>query len=246
MNNRTVVVTGAGGTIGFNTVEHLLSSGHKVFACVNSKKSVERLGELKKIFFESLIIFPDFDLSSEISQQNCLAAIKGSTKHIDVLINIAGKLSVASFFKITQNDIKEIFEVNFFGAISFSQKISKLMLLNKNNDRSILFVSSVSVKLGTPGRMSYCASKGALESSVKVLCNELGAFGIRVNAVSPGLIESEMLFDNTERSMLDLMVQQTPLKRLGKPKDVSNVILFLISEAASFVSGQVLSVDGGI
>ena len=246
MDNKTVVVTGAGGVIGFNTVELLLRSGHKVFACVNSKKSHEKLSGLKQKFGDLLVCIQGFDLTSDVSQQNCISTIKSHTKHIDALINIAGRLSVASFFKITPNDIKEIFDVNFFGAISFSQKISKLMLLNKKNDRSILFVSSVSVKLGTPGRLSYCASKGALESSIKVLCNELGAFGIRVNAVSPGLIDSEMLFDNTERAMVDLMIQQTPLRRLGKPEDVSNTILFLISEAASFVTGQVISVDGGI
>jgi NAD(P)-dependent dehydrogenase (short-subunit alcohol dehydrogenase family) len=246
MNNKTVVVTGAGGAIGFNLVELLLKTGHKVFACMNSEKSITKLSRLKGVYGDSLICIQNFDLSSEVSQQKTISAIKSQTKHIDTLINIAGKLSVASFFKVTSNDLKDLFEVNYFGTITFSQKISKLMLLQRDCDRSILFVSSVSVKLGTPGRMSYCATKAALESSVKVLCNELGAYGIRVNAVSPGLIESEMLFDNTEEAMLERMIQQTPMRRLGKPEDVSNAILFLISEAASFVSGQVLSVDGGI
>lgn len=246
MGNKIIVITGAGGAIGLVCTEAYLNAGHKVFACYNSQKSRSRLLALKNKYDSHLELISEFDITSSSSRHAAIAQIKDKTKFIDILINMTGILGVESFFKIGSEALKSTFDINYFGIIEFTQQIAKLMLLRKTDDRSIIFISSVSVRLSNPGRLTYIASKAAIESSVKVLAKELGPYKIRVNAVSPGLIESDMLSSNTSGEEIKNMISLTPLGRIGAPMDVVNAIYFLSSESASFITGQTISVDGGL
>ena len=246
MGEKIVVITGSGGVIGLVCTEAYLNAGHRVFACYNSQRSKDGLLTLKNKYENQLELISDFDIASPSSRNVAITQIKEKTKFIDILINMTGILGVESFFKIGNQALKRTFDINFFGAIEFTQQIAKLMLLRKTTDRSIIFISSVSVRLSNPGRLTYIASKAAIESSVKVLAKELGPYRIRVNAISPGLIESDMLNNNTSDQEIKNMILLTPLGRIGAPEDVVNAIYFLSSESASFITGQIISVDGGI
>ena len=231
MEKKIVVITGSGGVIGAVCTEEYLLRGNIVFACYGSNNSKAKLDKLKNKFGDQLELIPDFDITSLSSRNSAVAIIKEKTKYVDILINMTGILNVESFFRITDVSLRNLFDINYFSIIEFTQQISKLMLLRKTYDRSIIFISSVSVRLSNPGRLTYIGSKAALEHSSKVLSKELGPYGIRVNTVSPGLIDSNMLTNNTSEPEINNMLSLTP---------------FLSSESALFITGQTICVDGGL
>ena len=140
--------------------------------------------------------------------------------------------------------IKEIFEVNFFSQSEFTQYIAKSMIKNKKG--SILYISSTSGLDNNIGRSAYSSSKAAMISQSMSLAGELGAFNIRVNSIAPGLTDTDMMRLNTSKEIINEVLQDTALKRIAKPEEIANVALFLSSDLASYVTGQVIRVDGGI
>ena len=140
--------------------------------------------------------------------------------------------------------LKEIFQVNFFSQTIFTQYIIKLMMKKKMG--SIIYISSSSAIDSNIGRSAYSASKAALISQSNTLSKELGTFNIRVNTIAPGLTDTDMMKENTPPDLLKEVISNTSLKRLGEPNEIANVILFLASDLSSFVTGQVIRVDGGM
>ena len=116
----------------------------------------------------------------------------------------------------------------------------------KNKEGSITFISSTSATDGNIGRSAYVASKASINSLTKVLSRELGSYNIRVNAIAPGLTDTDMMKENTPEKFVKETINSTSLKRIGNPKEIANVALFLSSEMANYVTGQVLRVDGGM
>ena len=140
--------------------------------------------------------------------------------------------------------IREIFEVNFFSQSIFTQSLIKLMI--KNNKGSIVFISSSSGIDGNEGRSAYSSSKAAINTLAKTLSKELGKFNIRVNAIAPGLTDTDMMKKNTPDNILNDVVSSVSLKRVAKPVEIANVALLLSSDLMSYVTGQVIRVDGGM
>lgn len=140
--------------------------------------------------------------------------------------------------------IREIFEVNFFSQSIFTQSLIKLMI--KNNKGSILYISSSSGIDGNEGRSAYSSSKAAINTLAKTLSKELGKFNIRVNAIAPGLTDTDMMKKNTPDNILKDVVSTVSLKRVAKPVEIANVALLLSSDLMSYVTGQVIRVDGGM
>ena len=144
----------------------------------------------------------------------------------------------------SENKLREIFDVDFFSQTIFTQHILKSMMKNKKG--SIIYISSRSAIDGNRGRSAYSAAKAALLSQAKTLSKEVGEFNIRVNGIAPGLTNTDMMIENTEKKIIDDVISQISLRRVATPKEIANAALFLSSDLASYITGQFLRVDGGM
>ena len=189
-------------------------------------------------------IFPViFDMMDNGSIKNAAISIQKLKLPIDVLINIAGTISDAIFPMVTVEEMQKIFQVNFISQIVLSQYMTKLML--RQGHGSIIFTSSITALDGNNGQLAYGASKAALLSAMKTMAIELGDKGIRVNAVAPGVIKTQM----TEKLMdglLQVKMKNSSLKRCGLPEEVANLFVFLASDDSAYITGQTIRIDGGI
>lgn len=184
-----------------------------------------------------------FDLESSEAVREGMKRILKESEGVDFLINAAGTVSPARLFTMTPiSEIKRVMEVNFFSALEMCQLAGRAMLRKKRG--SIVNITSVSAAGNDGAQLEYAASKAALECATKKLARELGPSGIRVNAVSPGLTDTKMLQAFSPEA-LDSISNNTGLKRLGTPEEIAEACLFLCSDRASFITGEILHVDGG-
>ena len=143
----------------------------------------------------------------------------------------------------SEKQLEEMFQINYFAQIYFTQIISRKMIKNKSGN--IIFVSSTSGINGDYGRFAYSSSKAAILSSVKTISKELSNYNIRVNAISPGLTETDLMLSNTKQDIIKSEIEKILLKRVATTDEISDVILFLASEKSSYVNGQNIVINGG-
>ena len=156
---------------------------------------------------------------------------------VDVLVNNAG-IIYTSLFQMTPVDkMKEVFEINFFSQMALTQSITRIMTRQKGG--SIINISSSAAFEGNEGRTAYASSKAAMICSTKVMARELGGFNIRVNAIAPGLTNTNMMVESTAKDALESTLQRTCMKRVGRPEEIANAVLFLASDLSSYLTGQV-------
>ena len=245
LKNRTMVITGANQGIGFETVRRCSLKGANVFAVVRNAID-DTLLKLKKIEAESgcpIKIF-ECDFLNEESIKNCASTILAEKVPLSGIVNVASIFSKKKSFESTSTEeIKKIFEVNLFGPLFFTQKLLKNMIRSKKG--SIVNVSSTAAFDGDPGGFEYCSSKAALIGATKKISRELAAFGIRVNAVAPGIMDADMAKSLDETDLQEVL-NRTPLKRLAKPVEIAETIVWLLSDESSFITGQTIRVDGGL
>ncbi|MBO4578776.1 MAG: 3-oxoacyl-ACP reductase FabG [Clostridiales bacterium] len=243
--SKTALVTGSRGGIGMATVRALAQDGIDVYA--HARKPDEEFEEkLAKISEEtgSVVKPVYFDLSDSDAIKASLRELIKEVKKIDVLINNAGVVSPNSLFMMTpMQQIRDVFEINFFAALEVTQIISRQMMRNKEG--SIINISSIAALDGEPAQLEYSSSKAALIGATKKLARELGQFGIRVNAVAPGITDTGMI-GGMEDSMRDQILGQTVMKRVARPEEIANAVAFLAGDKSSYITGQVIRVDGGI
>ena len=245
LKNKTAVVTGANGGIGIEIVKLFYQNNAKVFACVRSEdeKLKKTIKELEKNSSNKIEIIK-LDLQSEDSVKKAANEIIRLTESVDILVNNAGTILTSSFLMTPIQKIKDLFQVNFFSQILFTQYIVKKMI--KKKEGSIVNISSSSAIEGNEGRIAYASSKSALVTSTKVMARELSSFNIRCNTVSPGLTDTKMMRDSHTEENIKNKVNNLIIKRLAKPIEIANVVLFLSSNQSSYITGEVLKVDGGI
>ena len=194
--------------------------------------------------FNNEIIPIEFDLSDENQVKEAANKILSTNNHIDILINNAASIHTALFQMTSVKKLKEIFEINFFSQTIFTQYILKSMIKKKNG--SIIYISSSSALDGNEGRSAYSSAKAAIISQAKVLSREAGPNNIRVNTIAPGLTDTDMMKKNTSKEIIDDVVSRISLRRVADPKEIANVALFLSSDFSSYITGQVIRVDGGM
>jgi len=245
LKNKIAVLTGCNKGIGKEILNLFSKNKAKIYACVRktNDKFLQDIKILEKNN-QNKIIPIEFDLNNEIEVKNAANQIIKSEKKIDIIVNNAGSIRTSIFQMTTSKVIREIFEVNFFSQSIFTQSLLKLMV--KNNKGSILFVSSSSAIDGNEGRSAYSSSKAAINTLAKVLSRELGKFNIRVNTIAPGLTDTDMMRKNTPDNVLNEVISSISLKRVAKPEEIANVALLLSSDLMSYVTGQVIRVDGGM
>jgi 3-oxoacyl-[acyl-carrier protein] reductase len=245
LKNKTAVVTGCNRGIGKKILEVFSENGATVFACTRTFDSQFEsfLNEIKNKFKNEIIPI-QFDLGNENQIKEAANKILLSKKPIDILINNAATIHTALFQMTSIKKLKEVFEINFFSQTIFTQYILKSMIKNKKGN--IIYISSSSALDGNEGRSAYSSAKAAIIAQAKVLSRELGVHNIRVNAIAPGLTDTDMMRKNTPEKIVKEVTSRISLKRIGKPEEIANVVLMLSSELSSFITGQVIRVDGGM
>ncbi len=245
LQNKTAVITGCNRGIGKKILEVFSSNGAMIFACVRDvdDKFKSYIDNLKKKFNNEIIPI-QFDLDNESQIKEAANTILSSKNSIDILINNAATIHTAMFQMTSIKKLKEIFETNFFAQTIFTQYILKSMVKKKSG--SILYISSSSALDGNEGRSAYSSTKSAIIAQAKVLSREMGIHNIRVNTLAPGLTNTDMMTENTSKEIINNIASNTSLKRIADPKEIANVALLISSDLSSYITGQVIRVDGGM
>jgi 3-oxoacyl-[acyl-carrier protein] reductase len=245
LKNKVAVISGCNRGIGLSTLEAFSENGADIFACVrNIDDNFLKKIDVLKLNYGNKIFPVKFDLSNKDSIVSAINLINNYEKNLNIVVNNAGIIHNKLFQLTKLDEIYKTFEINFFNQIFFTQGLLRNIMKTKNG--SIIFLSSSAAQDGNIGRSAYSSSKAALASFAKVLSRELGAQKIRVNTISPGLTETDMMIDSTAKEYLENIVKEIPLKRIANPADVSKLILYLSSDLSEYITGQDLRIDGGL
>jgi len=245
IKGKTAVVTGCNKGIGKKILEVFSANGATVFACVrNIDEEFKSFSNKLKQKFNNQIIPVQFDLNDEKGIKEAANIILTSNKSIDILVNNAATIHTSIFQMTPAKKLKELFEVNFFSQTIFTQYILKSMVKNKKG--SIVYISSSSALDGNEGRSAYSSAKAAMIAHAKVLSRELGVHNIRVNSIAPGLTNTDMMKKNHQEKIINEVISRISLRRIANPEEIANVVLLLSSDLTSYITGQVIRVDGGM
>lgn len=241
---KTAMITGCNRGIGKAIAEKFASEGANLI-CAIRKENPEFKAETD-VWAEKYgvtVSFVYFDLTDEDSIKAAFKEMQKEKRTIDILVNNAG-IPAGGFLLMTSlAKVKEVMQVNFFSQILVTQLVAKLMMKQKHG--SIINMSSVTALDNQGGWTAYGSSKAAMISLTRTSARELASFGIRVNAVAPGLIDTEMGGKMDEKYQAD-MISRSDLGRKGTPEEVANVVCFLASDESSYITGQVIRIDGGM
>ncbi|HLX57046.1 MAG TPA: 3-oxoacyl-ACP reductase FabG [Ktedonobacteraceae bacterium] len=247
LEGRIAFVSGAGRGIGAATALRMAEEGARVaLADLDTEGCAQVAAELGKIGSEGLVLHCNVADSAMV--QDAIDKAASHFGRLDILVNNAGVLRDNLLFKMSEDDWETVMNVHLKGAFLCSRAAQKYMVEQKYG--RIISLSSTSA-LGNRGQSNYSTAKAGLQGLTRTLAIELGPFGITANAVAPGFIDTEMTRSTARRQGLnpdDVIAQASktiPVRRVGQPRDVANVITFLASEDAGFVSGQIIYVAGG-
>ena len=245
LKNKWGVVTGSNRGIGYNILETFSKQGAKIFACIRNidedflkkKKELENKNKNK-------IIPIKFDLSKKDVLLSAINQINDEGKKINFLINNSAIIHNKLFQLTKMDEFYKVFEINFFNQVFFTQSLMRNFIKNKNG--SIVFLSSSAAEDGNMGRSAYASSKAALTSFAKVISRELGPYNVRVNVISPGLTNTDMMKNSTDQKYLENIIKEIPLRRIGETNDIANLALFLVSDLSRYLTGREIRIDGGL
>lgn len=244
LRGKNAIITGARSGIGFATLQLFAQKRVNCWAIVHRddtefEEQIQLLQEQNNIWIKRVYI----DLSESEFIKTGIKEIIKEKRPIDILVNAAGIVSPDRLFSMTNMlDIRKVMDVNFFSILETIQLVSRVMLRQRSG--SIINVASVAADCEDTSQLEYAASKAALVCATKKLAREMGAVGIRVNAVSPGLTDTKMAQEIEDKTMSKINSGLT-LRRLGRPEEIAKTIAFLASDDSSFINGENVKVDGG-
>ena len=242
MNTRTALVTGASRGIGEACARTLADAGYRVVLAARSRERLDTVAQqLGASGMDTFVI--EMDLSSTESIGSAFATTLKQFGRVDVLVNNAGITRDGLAVRMKLEDWHSVLQTNLSGAFLAIQQVLPGMM--KERWGRIINIASVVGEMGNAGQVNYATSKAGLLGLTKSLAQELGSRNITVNAVSPGFIETEMT-EHLSAELKAKMIVQTPLRRMGTAGEIASAVKFLASDEASFITGHVLSVNGGI
>jgi 3-oxoacyl-[acyl-carrier protein] reductase len=241
--NQVAVVTGAGRGIGHAIAVRFAREGARVASVSrtesNAQKTADEINSLRADVAKAYAV----DVADQAAVQKAAAEIFEAFGRVDILVNNAGVTRDGLSMRMSMDDWDTVLNTNLKGAFNFTQAVMRPMI--KQRSGRIINISSIAGLTGNAGQANYAASKAGLIGLTKTLARELASRGITVNAVAPGLIETDMttvLSDEIRQAIL----QKVPLGKLGEPEDIAAAVAYLASAEAKYITGQVLTVDGGM
>lgn len=244
LQNKTGIVTGGAAGIGLACAELFLKEGAKVVIADWHEEAGQKAVEyLKKI--SPHILFQRCDVGDKTQVDDLVSKTVQEFGHIDFLVNNAGIIHSAEFLDLREEDFDRVLRVNLKGMFLVGQAVAKTMVDHKTQG-AIINMSSVNGVLAIPNQVPYVVSKGGTNQLTKVMALGLAPYGIRVNAIGPGSIMTDILkgVANNPEAMQRIL-SRTPLGRVGEPEEIAQIALFLASPASSYITGQIIYADGG-
>ena len=242
LKGKVAVITGGSRGIGYATADAFLREGATVIIAASTKASADKaVASLKEKHPNSRIggISPDLGSLEEV--RNIFKTVSATYGCIDILVNNAGVSESTPFMDYTEDTFDKVMDLNVKGVFNATRAAAECMVARGSG--VILSTSSMVSISGQPSGFAYPASKFAVNGLTVSLARELGPKGIRVNAVAPGITETDMM-KAVPKEVIEPMIARIPLRRLGQPEDIANAFVFLASDEASYITGVVLSVDG--
>lgn len=242
LKDKVALVTGANRGIGKAIAERFVQSGAIVYATARREGSLDELvknlndsncGKLKPVYF---------DVQDKTAIKECILNIRREQKHLDVLVNNAGIMQDAALGRVSDEMLEQTFQTNVYAPIHFVQMAVKIM--QRQGSGSIINMASIVGLRGNAGQTAYAASKGAVVLLTRTWAREFATDGLRVNAIAPGNIDTE-LFHAIGEEKEAAITEAIGLGRLGKPEEVADTALFLASDMSSYVTGEIIGVNGG-
>ena len=235
MDKKVVLISGASRGIGAAIAIHLASLGYKVIGTARSEFKFDKPSDN--------LIPLKLDITCRESIKDCAAKLKEQNLLPDILINNAGITSDQIFLRMKDDEWDNVLATNLTGTFNLTKAFIKNMI--KNRYGRIINISSISGLMGNPGQVNYSSAKAGLSGFTKSLAKEVGSRNITVNSVAPGFIETDMTSFLDEGSK-NTIIKDIPLNRLGSPEDVSELVAFLAGDESQYITGQTISIDGGL
>ncbi|MBN1698113.1 MAG: 3-oxoacyl-[acyl-carrier-protein] reductase [Spirochaetales bacterium] len=244
LKNKKAIVTGGARGIGKEIVTAFLNQGASVYIIdLVQGEDMNRLEETAARN-DTTVFFKKSDVSDETAISACIEEIIDQSKGIDILVNNAGITRDGLIFRMETEAWEKVIKINLTSVFLISRIIARHMVKRKTG--SIINMASVVGIGGNPGQTNYAASKAGLIGLTKALYKEVASRGVRVNAIAPGFIKTEMTAALDEKVIDSYLNHYIPFKRMGEPTEVASVAVFLASDMSSYITGQVIRVDGGI
>ena len=242
LQNQVAIITGGSRGIGYATAEAFVREGATVILTASSSANAQKAaGKLKEAYPQATVEGISPDLSSLESVREAFAAVAQRYGRIDILVNNAGVSESTPLTGYSEELFDKVMDLNVKGVFNTTRAVVEQM--SAQGSGVILNTSSMVSIYGQPSGMAYPTSKFAVNGMTVSLARELGPKGIRVNAVAPGITETDMM-KAVPKEVIEPMIRQIPLRRLGQPEDIANAFVFLASLEASYITGVILSVDG--
>jgi len=254
LKGKVCIITGASGGIGACAAVKFAKEGATVYAldikqrdlielCQKCSDYKGKCSGLEKEKLSGMIHQKTVDITKFEMVEKVVAEIIAESKKIDVLVNNAGIVQDATLLKMTEAQFDAVINVNLKGVFNMTKHVARYMVEAQTG--SIINTSSIVGVFGNYGQTNYAATKAGLIGMTKTWARELGKKGIRVNAVAPGFTRTEMI-EKVPEKVINMLLEKTPLTRLGKPEDIANLYAFLASDESSFITSQVIGIDGGL
>ena len=242
LNGKIALVTGASRGIGRAVVENFAQNGAVVYANARTDGSLDAFTEELKNKYGVQVTPLYFDVTDSDGIKAAFTQIKKEQGRLDILVNNAGIMKDALIGMIPKGIMREVFDVNVFAVVELVQIASKLMIRQKSG--SIINLASIVGINGSKGQLVYSASKGAVIAITKSAAKELAQYNIRVNALAPGMIDTDLLNPIGKEHIAELVAEKIGMKRLGASDEVANACAFLASDYSEYITGQILGIDG--
>ena len=242
LKDKVAIITGGSRGIGFATAERFLQEGATVILTASTQATADQaVAKLKERYPQAVVAGISPNLASLESVREAFREATGKYGCVDILVNNAGVSESTPFMDYTEETFDKVMDLNVKGVFNATRAAADCMVARGKG--VILTTSSMVSISGQPSGFAYPASKFAVNGLTVSLARELGPKGIRVNAVAPGIIETDMM-KAVPKEVIEPMVSRIPLRRMGQPEDIANAFAFLASDEASYITGVVLSVDG--
>lgn len=241
LSGKVILVTGASRGIGYRMVHELAAEGAIVYANARTAGCLDDAVREVSSLDQGQIVPIYFDVTDEGAAKAAIMRIKKEQGKLDVLVNNAGIMKDANIGMINGTQMREVFDVNVFALLSLLQLAARVMMKQKSG--SIINMASIVGNYGNSGQLVYSASKGAVIAATKTAAKELAKHGIRVNAIAPGMIDTDVFRSIGEDHQKE-RISNIGMGRIGTPLDVAKTCVYLASDLSEYVTGQIIGVDG--